>query len=118
MHDRSVRDGSSNLRLVTCCLYKCALDAYTHTEENIEARDVPRQKREGRRRRRSRFERKLNLGRALKLFCASVLKLCSTEVELFVSVESSYSVDFALQFGKEWDRIFAVVNFIIYLFFN
>ena len=42
----------------------------------------------------------------LNLFCASVLELCSTAVELFVLVESSYSVDSALQFGKAWNRIF------------
>ena len=71
-----------------------------------EARDMRRQKREGGQRRQSRFERKLNLGRTLKLFCASVLKLCSTELELFVLVESSYSLDFALQFDKAWDRTF------------
>ena len=36
-----------------------------------------------------------NLRRVLNLFCASVfLELCSTEIE------SSYSADFALQFGK------------------
>ena len=46
------------------------------------------------------------LARVLNLFCASVLELCSTEVELFASVESRYSVDFALQFGKAWNRIF------------
>ena len=51
-------------------------------------------------------ENERNLGRALKLFCASVLKLCFTGVELFVLPESSYGVDFALQFGKAWDRIF------------
>ena len=44
--------------------------------------------------------------RVLNLFCASVLELCSTEVESFVLIESSYSVDFALQFGKAWNRIF------------
>ena len=44
--------------------------------------------------------------RVLHLFCACVLELCSTEVELFVLVESSYSVDFALQFGKTRKRIF------------
>ena len=53
-----------------------------------------------------RFERKWNSGRVLSLFCAGVLGLCSTEVESFVLIESSYSVDFALQFGKVWNRIF------------
>ena len=40
----------------------------------------------------------------LNLFCASDWELCSTEVELFLLIESSYSVDFALQFGKTWNR--------------
>ena len=57
------------------------------------------------------FERKLNFGRVLNLFCASVLELCSTEVESFVLIESSYSVDFALQFGKAWKRIFVGRDF-------
>ena len=47
----------------------------------------------------------------LNLFCASVLKLCSTEVELFVLVESRYSVDFALEFGKAWNRNFVGRDF-------
>ena len=34
------------------------------------------------------------------------MELCSTEVESFVLIESSNSVDFALQFGKAWNRIF------------
>ena len=51
------------------------------------------------------------MGRVLNLFCASVLELCSTEVELFVLIESSYSVDFALQFGKAWNRILSVMIF-------
>ena len=42
----------------------------------------------------------------LNLFCTNVLELCSTEVESLVLIESSYSVDFALQFGKAWNRIF------------
>ena len=42
--------------------------------------------------------------RVLNLFCASGWQLYSTEVELFVLIESSYSVDFALQFGKAWNR--------------
>ena len=42
--------------------------------------------------------------RVLNLFCASGWQFCSTEVELFVLIESSYSVDFALQFGKAWNR--------------
>ena len=42
--------------------------------------------------------------RLLNLFCASGWQLYSTEVELFVLIESSYSVDFALQFGKAWNR--------------
>ena len=46
--------------------------------------------------RKGRFEIKLNLGRVLNLFCANVLELCSTEVESFLLIESSYSVDFAL----------------------
>ena len=49
--------------------------------------------------------------RVLNLFCASILKLCSTEVELFVLIESSYSVDFALQFGKAWNRSFVGCDF-------
>ena len=40
----------------------------------------------------------------LNLFCASGWQFCSTEVELFVLIESSYSVDFALQFGKAWNK--------------
>ena len=56
------------------------------------------------------------MGRVLNLFCASVLELCSTEVELFVFIESSYSVDFALQFGKAWNRILSVVIFVIHSF--
>ena len=40
-------------------------------------------------------------------FCASVLELCSTEIESFVRIELSCGVDFALQFGKKaWKRIF------------
>ena len=50
-------------------------------------------------------------GRVLNLFCASVLELCSTEVESFVLIQSSYSVDFALQFGKPWNRIFVGRDF-------
>ena len=46
------------------------------------------------------------LSRKFELSCASVLELCSTDVESFVLIESSYSVDFALQFGKAWNRIF------------
>ena len=42
--------------------------------------------------------------RVLNLFCASGWQFCSTEVELFVLTVSSYSVDFALQFGKAWNR--------------
>ena len=42
--------------------------------------------------------------RVLNLFCASAWQLYSTEVELFVLIESSYNVDFALQFGKAWNR--------------
>ena len=34
------------------------------------------------------------------------LVLCSTEVRSFVLIESSHSVDFALQFGKAWNRDF------------
>ena len=44
--------------------------------------------------------------RVLNLFCASGWELCSTEVELFVLIETSYSADFALQFGKAWNRSF------------
>ena len=52
--------------------------------------------------------------RVLNYFCASVLELCSTEVESFVLIEQSCSVDFALQLGKAWKRIFlSVVNFVI-----
>ena len=86
----------------------CARCIYTQRSE----RRVRRQKREGGQQRRSRFEKNLNLGRTLKLFCASVLKLRSTEVELFVLEESSYNVDFALQFGKVWDRIFVGCEFL------
>ena len=46
------------------------------------------------------------LSRKFELSCASVLELCSTDVESFVLIKSSYSVDFALQFGKAWNRIF------------
>ena len=42
--------------------------------------------------------------RVLNLFCASGWQLYSTEVELFVLIESSNGVDFALQFGKAWNR--------------
>ena len=42
--------------------------------------------------------------RVLNLFCASGWQFCSTEVELFVLIESSYSVDSAVQFGKAWNR--------------
>ena len=45
-------------------------------------------------------------GQLFNLFCASGWQFCSTEVELFVLTESSYSVDFALQFGKAWNRSF------------
>ena len=44
--------------------------------------------------------------RVLNLFSASVLELCSTEVEPFVLIKLSRSVDFALQCGKAWKRIF------------
>ena len=44
--------------------------------------------------------------RVLNLLSASVLELCSMEVELFVLIELSCSVDFALQCGKTWKRIF------------
>ena len=47
----------------------------------------------------------------LKLFCASVLELCSTEVESFVLIESSYSVDFALPCGIAWNRNFVGHDF-------
>ena len=49
--------------------------------------------------------------RVLNLFCASILELCSTEVESFVSIESSYSAEFALQFGKAWKRNFVSREF-------
>ena len=86
----------------------CARCIYTQKSE----RRVRRQKKEGGQQRRSRFEKNLNLGQTLKLFCASVLKFRSTEVELFVLEESNYSVDFALQFGKVWDRIFVGREFL------
>ena len=38
-------------------------------------------------------------------------ELCYTEVELFLLIDSSYSVDFALQFGKAWNRNFVGRNF-------
>ena len=50
-------------------------------------------------------------GRVLNLFCARVLELCSTEVELFVLIKSSCSVDFALHFGKAWNKIFVGRDF-------
>ena len=50
-------------------------------------------------------------GQLLNLFCASGWELRSTEVELSVLIESSYSVDFALQFGKAWNRGFVGRNF-------
>ena len=43
---------------------------------------------------------------SVDLFCACILELCSTKVESFVLIELSCSVDFALQFGKAWKRIF------------
>ena len=49
--------------------------------------------------------------RVLNLFCASGWEFCSTEVELFVLIESSYSVDFVLQFGKAWNRSFVGRDF-------
>ena len=51
----------------------------------------------------------------LNLVCASGWQFCSTEVELFVLIESSYSVDFALQFGKAWNRNFVGRDFVIHL---
>ena len=42
----------------------------------------------------------------LNLFCANGWELCFTEEELFVLIESSYSVEFALRFGKAWNRSF------------
>ena len=47
----------------------------------------------------------------LNLFCASGWQFCSTEVELSVLIESSYTVDFALQFGKAWNRSFVGRDF-------
>ena len=55
-------------------------------------------------------------GQLLNLFCASGWELCSTEVEIFVLIESSYSVDFALQLGKAWNRSSSDVIFVIHLF--
>ena len=52
----------------------------------------------------------------LNLFCASGWELCSIEVKLFVLIKSSYSIDFALQFGKVWKRISSVVIFVIHSF--
>ena len=52
-------------------------------------------------------------GQLLNLFCASGWQLCSTEVELFVLIELSYSVDFALQFGKAWNRSFVGRDFFV-----
>ena len=40
-----------------------------------------------------------------------LLELCSTEVESFVLIESSYSADFALQCGKAWNRNFVGRDF-------
>ena len=57
------------------------------------------------------FERRLNLGRVLNLFCANFLELCSTEIESFELIKSSYSVDFTLQFGKAWNKIFIGCEF-------
>ena len=39
-------------------------------------------------------------------------QFCSTEVELFVFIKSSYSVDIALQFGKAWNRSFVGREFL------
>ena len=86
-------------RHVTCIYLYNSVDR-NDTDEKEKVDDERRLKRKGR------FERKWNLGRVLNLFCANVLELCSTEVESFVLIESSYSVDFALQFGKAWNRIF------------
>ena len=44
------------------------------------------------------------------------LELCSTEIELFLLIKSSYSVDFALQFGKAWNKILSVVISVIHSF--
>ena len=52
------------------------------------------------------------------LFCASVSELCSTEVELFVLIKSSYSINFFLQFGKAWNRIFVGREFYNTFVFN
>ena len=49
--------------------------------------------------------------RVLNLFCASGWQFFSTEVELFVVIELSYSVEFALQFGKAWNRSLVGRNF-------
>ena len=38
--------------------------------------------------------------RVLNLFCTSVLKFRSTEVELFVLIKLNCSADFAFQFGR------------------
>ena len=56
-------------------------------------------------------------GQLLNLFCASGWQFCSTEVELFVLIESSYSVDFALQFGKAWNRGFVGRDIFEYICF-
>ena len=76
------------------------------TDEKEKADDKRRLKRKGR------FERKWNLRRVLNLFCASVLELYSTNIEPFVLIESSCSVDFALQFGKTWNRNFVGRDFL------
>ena len=56
-------------------------------------------------------------GQLLNLFCASGWQFCPTEVELFVLIESSSSVNFALQFGKAWNRSFVGRDiFVIHLF--
>ena len=39
------------------------------------------------------------------------LVVLSTEVELFVLIGSDYSVEFALQFGKAWNRSFVGRDF-------
>ena len=72
------------------------------TEKKEKADDEKRIKRK------ARFEIKLNIGASVGFILRQffgVVFYC-TEVELFVLIEASYNVDFALQFGKAWKRIF------------
>ena len=87
------------------CLFVRSLNR-NHTDEKEKADDEKRLKRKGR------FEIKLNIGASVGFILRQFfLELCSTEVKSFVFIESSYSVDFALQFGKAWNRSFVGCEF-------